>query len=180
MDAPPIQYARTEDGVNIAYWAIGTGPTLISEHRPSLSHIEQEWRTTYIREFYLALAPHFRVVRFDHRGGGLSDRSPSGYSANGLALDLDAVLRAIGPEPATVASEGQIGASVILALAAPARFSHLVLWSPFARGADYLELPTTEAQRQLRAVDPVKGAEAAVTLMVGLGDAERAREFARL
>ena len=180
MDAPPIQYGHTVDGLNIAYWAIGDGPTLILHHSPSTSHIEQEWRTTYMREFYLALARHFRVVRFDHRGCGLSDRSPAGYSVNGFLLDLDAVLGAIGPEPAAIASETTVGVPVLFTLAAPARVSHLVLWSPFARGADFLELPFTKLSRELRAVDPVHGTEAFVTLMVGLGEGERAQEFALL
>ena len=181
MDAPPIQYARTEDGLNIAYWAIGDGPTLIFNHPMTFSHIEQEWRTTYHREFYLALGAYFRVVRFDQRGCGLSDRSPTGYSANGFLLDLDAVLRAIGPQPAILASLfGGTGVAVRLVLADPARFSHLVLWSPFARGADFLELPATKLSRELRAVDPVDGTEAFVTLMVGLGEGERAQEFALL
>ncbi len=180
MDAPPIQYAHTVDGLNIAYWAIGDGPTLILHHSPSSSHIEQEWRTTYTREFYLALARHFRVVRFDQRGCGLSDRSPSGYSVNECALDFDAVLGAIGPEPAAIAGEITVGVPVLFTLAAPARVSHLVLWSPIARGADYVELPSTELTRQLRAVDPVLGTEAFAALMVGLDEGARAKEFAEL
>ena len=181
MDAPPIQYARTEDNLNIAYWAIGDGPTLIFNHPMTFSHIEQEWRTTYFREFYVALARHFRVVRFDQRGCGLSDRSPIDYSANDLLLDLDAVLRAIGPDPAILASLlGGTGVPVLFLLADPARVSHLVLWSPFARGADFEELPSTRVVRELRAVNPVHGTEAFITLMVGLGEGERAQEFALL
>jgi class 3 adenylate cyclase len=180
VDAPAIQYTRTDDGLSIAYWAIGDGPTLILSHPTTMSHVEQEWRTTYLREFYAALARHFRVVRFDQRGCGLSDRSPAGYSGGGDSLDLDAVLRAIGPEPAILASMFQVGIPVLLALAAPERVSHLVLWSPVARGADYEDLPSTKLSRELRAVDPVLGTEAFITLMVGLGEGERAQEFAEL
>ena len=40
MDAPPIQYARTEDGVNIAYWTLGEGPPVLMFSLPTLSHLE--------------------------------------------------------------------------------------------------------------------------------------------
>ena len=179
MDAPPIQYARTSDGLNIAYWAIGDGPTLVLQRQPTLSHVEQEWRTSYQREFYLALARHFRVVRFDHRGCGLSDRSAAGYRLNDFMLDVDAVLSAIGPEPAVLGSEGHFGIPPLFALASPARVSHLVCWSPLARGADYDALHSTQLTRQLRAIDPVKGTEAFVALLVGIGEGERGQELAR-
>ncbi len=44
MDAPPIQYARTEDGVNIAYWTLGKGPVLVHGMMAAGSHLELEWR----------------------------------------------------------------------------------------------------------------------------------------
>jgi class 3 adenylate cyclase/pimeloyl-ACP methyl ester carboxylesterase len=178
VDAPSIQYAQTEDGLSIAYWSIGAGPTLIFHLPSTISHIEQEWRTTYHRELYVALAQHFRVVRFDHRGVGLSDHSSTGYTASDLRLDLDAVLRATGSGPAVIASQAQIVAPILLALANPELISHFVFWTPFARGADWLALPTTALHHELRTVDPVRGTEAYVAPIAGLEEGGRASEYA--
>ena len=51
MDPPPIQYARTDGGVNLAYFAVGSGPTLI--HTPWIvGSIAQEWDIPPIRAWY--------------------------------------------------------------------------------------------------------------------------------
>ena len=95
MDAPPIQYARTSDGLNIDYCAIGDGPTLVLQRQPTLSHVEQEWRTSYQREFYLALARHFRVVDFDIVGTGQSSPTPPGYTLQDWTDDLRDLMDAL-------------------------------------------------------------------------------------
>ena len=43
MDAPPIQYCRTDDGVNIAFWTLGEGPPLVQIQNPFVSKLDQEW-----------------------------------------------------------------------------------------------------------------------------------------
>ena len=43
MDAPPIQYARTEDGVNIAYWTLGEGVPMVFAVPATGSHLGLEW-----------------------------------------------------------------------------------------------------------------------------------------
>jgi class 3 adenylate cyclase len=179
MDAPPIQYARTDDGLNIAYWTIGDGPPLLLSQVPSLCHIEREWQTTYYRDFYLALAQHFSLIRFDYRGCGLSDRSPSGYAVNDFIRDLDAVVTAATSDP-VVLGVTAISTPLLFALAQPDRVSHLVLWSPLARGADYEELQSTRLTRELREVDPITGSDAFAAMAIGFGEGERVKEQSRL
>jgi pimeloyl-ACP methyl ester carboxylesterase len=78
MDAPPIQYARTEDGVNIAYWTLGEGPALVQLYNPFMSRVDREWEVPALRAWYERLAATFRLIRFDLRGCGLSDRTTEG------------------------------------------------------------------------------------------------------
>jgi len=89
MDAPPIQYARTEDGSNIAYFVVWSAPTLI--HSPWLvGSIAQEWDIPPIRAWYERLAEHYRLVRSDRRGQGASGRAaprPLGFSDPGTIRD---------------------------------------------------------------------------------------------
>ena len=69
MNPLPTQYARTEDGVNIAYWEVGSGPTLI--HSPwVLGNIAQEWEIPPIRAWYEHLAQHYRLERLPPRRPG--------------------------------------------------------------------------------------------------------------
>jgi pimeloyl-ACP methyl ester carboxylesterase len=96
MDAPPIQYARTEDGVNIAYWTLGEGPPLIYVPNPSASHAEMLWEIPASRAWFERLSAGRRVIYLDPRGTGLSDGAPSDYSVAGFARDIEAVAAASG------------------------------------------------------------------------------------
>src|SRR3989304_4404576 len=70
-----VHYATARDGVGIAYWAMGEGPTLVIPPILSTSHIELEWQIPSRRATYEGLAPGARVVRYDCRGMGQSHRA---------------------------------------------------------------------------------------------------------
>ena len=75
MDTPSIRYARTPDGVNIAYWTLGEGEPVIWVNDSNTNHAELEWRSQWFRRWYEALAADRMLVKFDARGTGLSDRT---------------------------------------------------------------------------------------------------------
>lgn len=102
-----IQFVSTEDGVNIAYWELGSGLPVIISHNWSLSHAELEWEVPSIASFLTDLSAHYRVIRFDPRGHGLSDPMPAdrgltpsgalrGMSVEEACLDISAVAKATG------------------------------------------------------------------------------------
>ena len=95
MDAPPIHYARTDDGVNIAYWTLGEGPALVVINNPGQSHTAIEWELPSRRCAYEMLAADFTVVRFDPRSSGLSDDSED-LTLTAFCRDFDAVALALG------------------------------------------------------------------------------------
>ncbi len=72
---PRIQYAQTKDEVSIAYWTLGEGQPLV--HMPNIpfSHIQLEWQRPEVRRWYERLAENRKVVRYDGRGTGLSERN---------------------------------------------------------------------------------------------------------
>src|SRR3990167_1056867 len=88
---PQIQYATTSDGVSIAHWAIGNGEPLVYMPNVIWSHAQLEWQFPEIRLWYELLAEKRKLVRFDARGTGLSQRVVEQYSLEALELDLDAV-----------------------------------------------------------------------------------------
>jgi pimeloyl-ACP methyl ester carboxylesterase len=67
MDAPVIQYARTTDGLSIAYYAIGDGAPPLVYLTPG-SHLEREWAYPEQRAWLQRLAQNHRLFRFDTRG----------------------------------------------------------------------------------------------------------------
>ena len=129
---PRIQYARTADGVNIAFWTLGEGAPFV--HMPSVpySHIQMEWQDPGCRRWYERLAQKRKLVRYDGRGSGLSDRNVADYSVDAQMLDLEAVAERLGLQRFVLAPSGA-GAPVAVAYAArhPEAVSHLVLWCPW-------------------------------------------------
>ncbi|MDO8615822.1 MAG: adenylate/guanylate cyclase domain-containing protein [Dehalococcoidia bacterium] len=135
---PRIQYARTRDGVNIAFWSLGEGPALVIPP-PAMpwSHLQMEWQIPEWRGWYERLIHGRRVVRYDGRGSGLSDRSPLPGSLDDMLLDLDAVVDKLGLERFALEGFFYSGPPAIAYTARnPDRVTHLILWCSFARAAD--------------------------------------------
>ena len=134
---PRIQYAQASDGVSIAYCEAGEGTPFIEALW--LSNIELEFRDW---EWHRIMAARRRLIRFDHRGCGLSQRDVPDLSVTAMAMDIEAVVDALGLQ--TVALESEVwGVPVAIAYAAahPERVSHLVLFAGFANGAEFYEIP---------------------------------------
>lgn len=150
MDTP-IRYARNED-VSIAYTTIGEGPTDLIFVTGFVGHLEIAFESPLIRSFFERLASFARVVVFDKRGFGLSDRGAGSYTIEGVAEDMVAVLDAAGIERAAVfgVSEGGPAAALFTATHAE-RASALIAYGTYARVAaapDYPEgIPVEEIRR---------------------------------
>ena len=92
---PRIQYAQTADGVSIAFWTLGEGMPLV--HLPVLfSHVQLEWQIAECRRWYESLAQNRKLVRYDTRGLGLSERNVAEFSPDTMVLDVEAVVDRLG------------------------------------------------------------------------------------
>jgi len=82
---PRIQYAKTKDGVSIAFWTLGEGRPYVQMPTLPWSHIQLEWQDPGCRRWYERMAEKARVIRYDRRGTGLSDRDVTDFSLDSLA-----------------------------------------------------------------------------------------------
>jgi class 3 adenylate cyclase len=177
---PRAQYTRTRDGVSIAFWSIGEGAPLVLMPSMPVSHIEYEWQIPEWRAWYESLAERRRVVRYDGRGAGLSDRRATTYSMDALAADLEAVVDRLGLDSFALLAAYHPGPVAIkYAAEHPERVSHLVLWCSFARGAD-LDSPEIKATRSLLEQDWEVYAQAAAHVLLGWRSGEAAQSLARM
>jgi pimeloyl-ACP methyl ester carboxylesterase len=136
MMEPQIQYAKTSDGVYIAYYSIGQGPATLFLIMP-MSHLEAEWQIDSIRMAYTAAAQSSTFIRLDPRGFGLSDRDPDDIALDSLVLDIEAVVDRLGLDELRIYSTG-IAAVPALAYTArhPDKVTHLVQQSAGASWED--------------------------------------------
>jgi len=134
--AQRIRYLRAADGVQLAWAEAGTrGPVLVKAAN-WLTHLEYEWESPVWRHWIRFFAEHFRFVRYDERGCGMTDRSVGDLTFERWVEDLEAVVDAARiEEPFTLLGISQ-GASVCVAYAArhPERVSGLLLYGAYARG----------------------------------------------
>jgi class 3 adenylate cyclase len=146
---PRIQYAQTADGVSIAYWTLGEGMPYV-QMAMLFSHIQMEWQWSGWRSWYERLAQKRKLVRYDGRGAGLSERDVSDYSPSARLLDLEAVVDRLNL-PEFVLHGAAAAGPVAIAYAAryPERVTHLVLQDTWARGSDYFLAPQVQAQYAL-------------------------------
>jgi pimeloyl-ACP methyl ester carboxylesterase/DNA-binding CsgD family transcriptional regulator len=174
---PRIQYAKTSDGVNIAYYSIGQGPPLVYANPGS--HVEEEWRHEDQRRWTEQLAQDYLLVRFDSRGSGLSDRVRS-YTPEEAMLDIECVVRK--ERLSRFALFGVLSAAAVTVLYAcrhPEQVTHLVLWSPYASYRDFLETsPELRAVRQTAAIDWRTYTEFLAEFLTGREGIEQALRFA--
>jgi len=128
---PQIQYARTSDGVSIAYYAIGNGPPLLNVEFPS--SLLAAWKLQ--QQYYEIAAGAFTLISYDARGFGLSDRSVTDFSIDGMVCDIEAVLDRLGIKSVRILANGGWTTPVSVAFAArhPESVSNLVLFWGFSR-----------------------------------------------
>jgi class 3 adenylate cyclase len=127
IDVPDIQYAVNGD-VHLAYQTAGTGPPDVVFIWGPFSNIEVVWEHPPARRFLERLASIGRLIHFDRRGTGLSDRAVSLPTLEDQMDDVVAVLDAVGAEKAVLMGGGDAAMMTILFAAThPERTSALVL-----------------------------------------------------
>ncbi len=150
---PETRYAMSGD-VSIAYQVIGEGPLDLIHVPGWVSNVELAWQIPIQAEFYRRLASFTRLITFDKRGTGLSDRDVGVPDMETRMDDVRAVMDAAGSARAALfgASEGA-PLSILFAATYPERAWALALFNGFARlawAADYpFGLSEEELAREL-------------------------------
>ncbi len=138
MDVPQTRYATTTDGIHIGYQVLGSGPVDLVLVPYDYSNIEASWDLPLFASFVRGLAMHARVLLFDRRGSGTSDRAWLGPSATIEAQmdDIRAVMDAAGSVRAVLFGI-ESGAALCFVFAAtyPERTSSIVVFGALARGS---------------------------------------------
>jgi class 3 adenylate cyclase len=150
--APETRYARSGE-VSIAYQVLGEGP-LDLVFAPPLSHLELDWETPSVAGFYGRLASSRRLILFNQRGVGMSDRISGVPPLETRMDDIRAVMDAVGSERAAVFGLGDAGPlCVLFAATYPERTSALVLFNSSPRFVRNPELPwlPTRAEQESQA-----------------------------
>jgi pimeloyl-ACP methyl ester carboxylesterase len=129
-----IRFCTTPDGVRLAYALSGEGPPLVMS-ATWISHLEHQWRSLSWRPWLDAFTREHRVLRYDSRGCGLSDRDVDDVSFENWVRDLECVIEAAAFTRFALVATCQ-GGPIAIEYAArhPERVSHLVLYGTFARG----------------------------------------------
>lgn len=156
-----VKYARSGD-VSIAYQSVGTGPLDLVLVPGWVSHLDYMWTHPLIERAYKRLSSFSRLILFDKRGTGLSDRVADQPDLETRMGDVRAVMDAVGSERAALLgiSEG-VAMSLLFGATYPERVSHLVLYGGMARSIaieDYPWAPYPDAiEMNLQYVDEYWG-----------------------
>ena len=136
MSRDRISYARSGD-VSIAYQVVGDGPRDIVLVPGWVSNLEAAWEDPDLARAQERLASFSRLILFDKRGTGLSDRVPATDlpSLETRMDDVRAVMDVVGSEQAALFGSSEGGSmAVLFAATYPERARALALFHPAVRG----------------------------------------------
>ena len=165
------RYARSGD-VNIAYQVVGDGPFDLVFVPGYVTHLEMQWKIDSFAPFLKELASFSRLIRFDKRGTGMSDRVDGAPTLETRMDDVRAVMDAAGSQRAAFygLSEGA-AMSILFAATYPERTAALVVRSAFPRSMWAHDYPWGRSEDEYE--NDVNRA------LQAFGPHERARESAR-
>ena len=153
---PQTRYAKSGD-VSIAYQIVGDGPLDLVVVPGWISNVDFAWEDPLYNEWMRRLAAFSRVIVFDKRGTGISDRDVGASTLEERMDDLRAVLAAAGSDRAAVVGFSEGGAlSILFAATYPERVRALVLYATFARVNEAPDYP--EGVETRKAIDAVRHA----------------------
>ena len=179
-----IRYARSGD-VNIAYQVTGDGPFDLVLVHGFFSHLEIDWELPGFAHFLERLGSFARLVTFDKRGTGLSDRGVGLPDLETRMDDVRAVMDAAGCESAALLGYSEGGPMCVLFAATyPERARALVLYGTYAKRSSpddgYPWAPTWEERvRTARELEENWGENVDLSTMWPSADAAAAAWFAR-
>jgi pimeloyl-ACP methyl ester carboxylesterase/DNA-binding CsgD family transcriptional regulator len=174
---PVIQYAKTGDGVSIAYFSVGEGDPLL--YIPAGGSVGQSWQMPELRSWLERLSAGRRVIRMDHRSLGLSDRGWK-FSSDHTARDVEAVAKKEGLSRFAIFGQLHTAATAIVyAHRHPEKVSRLILWCPYANTRSYFESsPALQAALAAGEKDGPTLSELVGLHASGWDDLDQARRFA--
>ena len=162
MELPETRYAKSGE-INIAYQVTGEGPFDLVFVPGYVTHLELQWSIPSFVPLLQSLSSFCRLIRFDKRGTGMSDRIGGAPTLEARMDDVRAVMDAVGSRRAAFygLSEGA-AMSILFAATYPERTAALVLRSGFPRRMWAAEYPwgrteeeyLSEVERELRVFGP--------------------------
>jgi class 3 adenylate cyclase len=127
VHASEVAFCRSGD-VNIAYRVVGDGPVDLVYVQGAYTHLDVAWELPAYRRYCERLGEFARLILFDKRGMGMSDRVPGGTPLDVRMDDIRAVMDAVGSSSAAIMGESEGGPLAILFAAAhPERTRMLIL-----------------------------------------------------
>ena len=130
---PETRYVKSGD-VHIAYQVIGDGPLDIVFVPGFVSNVEGTWDSPGRAKFFRRLASFSRVILFDKRGTGLSDRSSQIFTLEQRMSDVQAIMDAVGSKRAALMGVSEGGPmSILFAATYPQRTAAMVLYGTYAK-----------------------------------------------
>jgi pimeloyl-ACP methyl ester carboxylesterase len=122
-----IRFCTTRDGVRLAYAVAGKGSALVRTAH-WLSHVEYDWHCPVYHHLLRDLSSHHQLIRYDHRGNGLSDWDVPEISLERFVSDLESVADVTGaPRFALLGMSMGVPVAITYAVRHPERVSHLIL-----------------------------------------------------
>ncbi len=149
--APRVRYARSA-GVSVAYQVVGDGPLDLVFVMGWVSHLEYFWKEPSFARFLSRLASFSRLILFDKRGTGLSDRVAAPPTLEQRMDDVRAVMDAVGSRRAALLGVSEGGPLCSLfAAACPEKVEALVMAGTYARRLRDADYPwgTTREEREV-------------------------------
>jgi pimeloyl-ACP methyl ester carboxylesterase/class 3 adenylate cyclase len=130
---PETRYAKSGD-VHIAYQVLGDGPIDLLFVPGFVSNVEATWQHPVRAAFFRRLASFSRLILFDKRGTGMSDRTSQIFTLEQRMEDVNAVLDAVGSERAALFGTSEGGPmSILFAASHPQRTIALVIFGSYAK-----------------------------------------------
>ena len=131
---PPPRYVQA-GRASVAYQVIGDGPEVVLVPG-NLDHIEAIWQDPGFADFYRQIASFARLIAFDKRGTGMSDRLPAGEEVrlDERMDDIRAVMDAVGVERAVLVAQADgVPVATVFAATFPERVTGLIAYAASAR-----------------------------------------------
>jgi len=151
-EIPSTHYVKSDD-VHIAYQVIGEGSFDLLFVPGFVSNVDTIWQSPEQSAFFRRLASFSRLILFDKRGTGMSDRSSQIFTLEQRMHDVQAILDAVGSKQAALFGISEGGPmSLLYTTTYPERTSALVLYGSYAKRSWAPDYPYGRKDEQWQAV----------------------------